>query len=74
MDSVHRYNKKMESLTSEYNLMLAHTLDSQRVYFERRLHELNQEESAIVELKKQEVAETEERLVELDIRIGQAIE
>jgi len=28
IDSVHRYNKKIESLNYEYNHMLAHTLDN----------------------------------------------
>ncbi len=52
IDSVHRYNKKLESLNYEYNRMLASTLDNQRAYFEQRLGELNQEESYIIMAKK----------------------
>ena len=37
IDSVHRYNKKLESLNYEYNRMLASTLDNQRAYYEQRL-------------------------------------
>lgn len=44
VDSVHRYNKKIESLNHEYNQMLSQTLENQRVYFEKRLLELNMEE------------------------------
>ena len=41
IDSVHRYNKKLESLNYEYNRMLASTLDNQRAFFEYSLAELN---------------------------------
>jgi len=41
VDSVHRYNKKLESLNYEYNQMLAQTLENQRAHFERRLMSLN---------------------------------
>ncbi len=71
---MHRYNKKMESLTSEYNLMLAQTLDSQRLYYERRLQDLNKEESDIITLKRGEIGDVESRLVELDTKVGEAIE
>lgn len=39
--------------------MLASTLDNQRVYFEHRLAELNQEESLIITAKKQEILDIE---------------
>ena len=59
IDSVHRYNKKLESLNYEYNRMLASTLDNQRAFFEHRLAELNQEESLIIAAKKQEILDIE---------------
>jgi hypothetical protein len=59
IDSVHRYNKKLESLNYEYNRMLASTLDNQRAFFEHRLAELNQEESLIIASKKQEIRDIE---------------
>lgn len=59
IDSVHRYNKKLESLNYEYNRMLASTLDNQRAFFEHRLAELNQEESLIIAAKKLEIRDIE---------------
>jgi hypothetical protein len=73
IDSVHRYNKKMQSLTADYNLMLSQTLDSQRVYFERRLQGLDIEERELVELRKREVKDMEARLEEIDLRVGAVI-
>ena len=61
IDSVHRYNKKLESLNYEYNRMLASTLDNQRAYFEQRLSELNQEEGYIVQSKKIEMNDLENK-------------
>ena len=59
IDSVHRYNKKLESLNYEYNRMLASTLDNQRAFFEHRLAGLNQEESLVIAAKKQEIRDIE---------------
>ena len=66
IDSVHRYNKKIESLNYEYNHMLAQTLENQRAYFERRLTELNEEEDLIIIRTKKQIVEAEHRLIELD--------
>jgi len=52
IDSVHRYNKKIESLNYEYNQMLAQTLENQRAYFERRLSGLEAGEEALIAEKK----------------------
>jgi hypothetical protein len=52
IDSVHRYNKKIESLNYEYNQMLAQTLENQRAYFERRLNGLEAGEEALISEKK----------------------
>ncbi len=70
IDSVHRYNKKLESLNYEYNRMLASTLDNQRAFFEYRLAELNQEESLIITAKKQEIRDIEtNQLIVIDEQI-----
>lgn len=72
VESVHRYNKKIESLNYEYNHMLAQTLDNQRAYFERRLQELNQEEDTLIEMRKREVSEVERKLIGMDKEIDEA--
>jgi chromosome segregation ATPase len=72
IDSVHRYNKKIESLNYEYNHMLAQTLENQRAYFERRLAELNEEEDLIIAKTKNQLAEAESRLIELDAKTDES--
>ena len=75
IDSVHRYNKKLESLNYEYNRMLASTLDNQRAFFEHRLAELNQEESLIIAAKKQEIRDLEtNQLSVIDEQITRELE
>jgi hypothetical protein len=69
VDSIHRYNKKIESLNYEYNHTLAQTLDNQRAYFEKRLLELNQEEESIIAMKKSEINSIEQHLLQMDLEI-----
>ncbi|CDW84875.1 brca1-associated protein [Stylonychia lemnae] len=69
VDSVHRYNKKIESLNYEYNHMLAQTLENQRTYFEQRLGELNREEDYQIESKKHEITDIENKLIKIDASI-----
>ena len=38
LDSVFRYNKKIESLNHEYNIILVKTLENQRDYFEEQIN------------------------------------
>jgi hypothetical protein len=67
---VHQYNKKIESLNSEYNHMLSMTLENQRAYFERRLSELTVEEDVLIQSKRLGIQQSEERLGEMDIAMG----
>jgi hypothetical protein len=62
VDSVLRYNKKVESLNFEYNLTLAQTLENQRAYFERRIADLSVEEGAFVQQRKVEISRQEDEL------------
>jgi hypothetical protein len=67
---VHQYNKKIESLNSEYNHMLSMTLENQRTYFEKRLSELTVEEDILIQSKRLDIQQSEERLGEMDIVMG----
>ncbi len=71
IDSVHRYNKKIESLNYEYNQMLAQTLENQRSYFEKRLAELNAEEDQIIAKKRHQILESEQKLREIDTKMDE---
>ena len=50
--------------------MLSMTLENQRTYFEKRLSELTVEEDILIQSKRLDIQQSEERLGEMDIVMG----
>jgi hypothetical protein len=55
LDSIFRFNKKVESLNHEYNTILLTTLDNQRTYFEDEIQKIYKKRDEALDEKKEEL-------------------
>ena len=60
------FNKKVAGLNQEYTAMLASTLESQRVFYQESLHEMETNASGLLEKKTKEILDQEASLQDLD--------
>jgi len=53
--SISVFNKKVASLNQEYTAMLASTLESQRVFYQESLQEMEQSATGLLDRKSKEI-------------------
>ena len=67
--SLSMFNSKVVSLNDEYTIMLASTLESQRVYYQQTLQKMQEDAGTTIEEQKAQINKLEYGLQETDKQI-----